>query len=290
VARIGKRASQLVILCAIICFHARPASATQLQPQTVAAFDSYIRATEERMADDLRQGDFLIIDRLPESRRNEIYSQLRQGQLYIQQLHTKEDGKAIPVPNGLIHHWIGVAFIPGVTLQETLTVLQDYNNHKTIYKPDERDSKLLEHNGNEFKVYLQFYRKSLVTVVENVNFDIHYTLLGSTRAMSKGYSTRIAEVADFGKPSEHELPVGNDHGYLWRLYTYWGVEEKDEGVYVQIESVGLSRTIPWEIAWIVNPLIRSIPRNVLSGLLNHTREAVESAAKSRPASQVGNWR
>jgi hypothetical protein len=67
---------------------------------------------------------------------------------------------------------------------------------------------------------------------------------GSTRALSQSYSTRIAEVENPHKPCEHELPVGKDHGYVWRLDNYWRIEEKDDGVYVQVESVGLRRTIP----------------------------------------------
>ena len=108
------------------------------------------------------------------------------------------------------------------------------------------------HNGNEFKVYLQLYRKSLVTVVVNVNLDIQYTLIESSRAMSRSYSTRIAELENAGKPEEHELPVGKDHGYIWRLYSYWRIEEKDDGVYLQVESVALSRGIPWVLAWLIN--------------------------------------
>jgi hypothetical protein len=253
-----------------------PAQAAELKPDTATAFDRYIRATEAQHADDLRSGHFLIIDRLPDASRQGTYARLHQGQIYIEQLRTKEDGRPIPVPNGLVHHWAGVVFIPGASLSQVLTVLQDYDNHKNVYKPDVRRSKLLEHNGNEFKIYLQFYRKSIVTVVINANFDVHYTMSGPMRALSQAYSTRIAEVANADKPAEHELPVGNDHGYLWRLDNYWSVEEKDGGIYLQVESIGLSRNIPAIFAWLINPLVRSIPRAVLSDLLNATRGAVTS--------------
>ena len=269
-----QKARALVATCAISALLVPPASAAELKSETIAAFDRYIRATEERMADDIRDGNFMIVDSLPDTARNQAYRQLRQRQLYIEQLRTQQSGKSVQVPGGLIHHWVGVAFIPGATLSRTLAVLQDYDHHKDIYKPDVRQSRLLEHNGSEFKVYLQLYRKSLATVVVNVNLDVQYTRLGSMRATSKSYSTRIAEVENAGKSTEHELPVGNDHGYIWRLYSYWRIEEKDGGVYVQVESIGLSRTIPWTISWLVNPLIRSIPKSVLCSLLNRTRTAV----------------
>jgi hypothetical protein len=251
-----------------------PTQAAELKSDTAAAFDRYIRATEAQHADDLRSEHFLVIDRLPGESRHEIYTKVQQGQIYIEQLHTKEDGRPIHIPGGLVHHWAGVIFIPGANLSQVLAVLQDYDNHNNVYKPDVRRSKLLEHNGNEFKIYLQFYRKSIVTVVINANFDVHYTMSGATRALSQSYSTRIAEVEHPDKPNEHELPVGNDHGYLWRLDNYWRVEEKDGGTYLQVESVGLSRSIPAIFAWLINPLVRNIPRTVLSNLLNATRRAV----------------
>jgi len=250
------------------------AQATEVKANTAAAFERYIRATETQRADDLHNGRFLVLDSLPDPARQESYAKLRQGQLYIEQLHLKENGHSIPIPGGLVHHWVGVMFVPGATLSRVISVLRDYDNHKNVYKPDVRRSKLLEHNGNECKIFLQFYRKSIVTVVINANFDVHYTMLGSTRALSQSYSTRIAEVDNPDKSNEHELPVGNDHGYLWRLDNYWRIEEKDGGAYVQVESVALSRSIPNLFAWLINPLVRSIPRSVLSRLLTATRQAV----------------
>jgi hypothetical protein len=98
--------------------------------------------------------------------------------------------------------------------------------------------------------------------------------------LSQSYSTRIAEVENPDKPDEHELPVGNDHGYLWRLDNYWRIEEKDSVTYVQVEFVGLSRSIPVIFAWLINPLVRNIPRGVLSNLLTATRRAVTNSEGS----------
>jgi hypothetical protein len=265
-----------------------PAQAAELKRDTAAAFDRYIRATEAQHAYDLPSGHFFIIDELAEASRRETYARLRRGHIYIEQLHTKEDGRPIPIPGGLVHHWVGVIFIPGANLSQVLGVLQDYDNHKNIYKADVRHSKLLERNGNESKIYIQFYRKSIVTVVINANFDVHYTIFGPTRALSQAYSTRIAEVENPDKSNERELPVGNDHGYLWRLDNYWRVEEKDGGTFLQVESVGLSRTIPAIFVWLINPLARNIPRAVLSNLLNATRRAVEQNAGSMSSIPLQN--
>src|ERR1019366_8178503 len=238
-----------------------------MKSATVAAFDRYIRVTEARMDDDLREDHFLFIDRLPDNRRREIDAQLREGKINIQQSHTGR-GPGDPFSRCMIRHWVGVIFIPNAILPQARAVLDDYDKYETYYKPDIRRSKLLERNRNESRIYLRLYNKSLGTVVLNATFDIDYTQFASARAQTKSYSTRIAAVANQGKPEEHELPVGMDHGYMWRLYSYWRIEEKSGGVYLQVEVIALSRRVPPILAWLINPLIENIPRSTISNLLN----------------------
>ncbi len=250
------------------------ARAAQLKPETVAAFEHYVVVTEAQMDDDVRLHQFLVIDRLPDAQRKDAYDQLQRGQTYIEELQTQEGHHRIHIPDGLIHHWAGVIFIPKATLSETNTVLQDYDNEPDIYKPEIRRSKLIEQNGNESKIYLQFYTKSIVTVVLNAYFDVIETQIGNTRIQSASRSTRIAEVVNWGSPNEHERTDGKDHGYMWRLNSYWRIEEKDGGVYVENESITLTRTVPVLLAWLINPLTKSIPRDVLLHTLTNTRNAV----------------
>jgi hypothetical protein len=259
-----------------------------LKPETIAAFEGYIAATEARMDDDVRLHQFLVIDRLPELQRKEAYDQLQRGQAYIEELKTNQDHHPIHIPNGMIHHWAGVIFIPNATLPETNAVLQDYENEPSIYSPEIRRSKLIERRGNRSKIYLQFYNKSIVTVVLDAYFDVIETHLGSTQAQSASRSTRIVEVVNPSSPDEHERTDGIDHGYMWRLYSYWRIEEKDGGVYVQNESITLTRTVPVMLAWLINPLTKSIPREVLFDMLTDTKRAVlkaKTTSKRRGLSQ-----
>jgi hypothetical protein len=267
--RVRLTVTYLLLLVAGPC-----ARCADLKKETSAAFDRYVAASERRMQAELKRGTFLFIDEWPANRRRDGYAQLRNGQLLVQQVNTQEEGHPIEIPHGLIHDWVGVLFIPNATLSQTLAVIQNYDNHQNIYKPEVRQSKLLSHNNQQFKVFLQLYQKSLVTVVMNAEFDISYERLLPNRAVSRSYSTKLAEVENFGQKDEHELPVDDGHGYLWRLYSYWHFEEKDGGVYLQLESIGLSRSVPAIFAWLVNPLLQSIPRKTLSSLLNATRRAV----------------
>src|SRR6266403_6228720 len=107
------------LLTATICLLAPLARAHEPKPETVAAFDHYREKTEERMDADLLASHFLYIDRFPDPRRQEIDAQLHRGEFFLEQLHTLDDGHNIHVPGGIIHHWIGIAFLPGVTLAQT---------------------------------------------------------------------------------------------------------------------------------------------------------------------------
>ncbi len=240
-------------------------AAAELKQKTVEAFDHYVRNTEARMDAELRPGGpFLWVDCLPRSRRQHLYDLLQRGQLEMRQENTEEDGKPIEVPDGLIHHWIGVAFAPGVSLERALSLLQDYDNHWRTYKPDVRRSKLLEHTNNTFKIYL------------NTEFEVHYTRIDATHVASRAVSARIAELASPEQPDSPEFPVGQGHGYLWRVNNYWRLEEKDGGVYMQVESIALSRDVPAIFAWFVKPLIRRVSRQTLANLLSTTRRGLLS--------------
>jgi hypothetical protein len=144
-------------------------------------------------------------------------------------LQVLDDGRAIRVPDGVIHQWIGLVFIPGASLTQTTAFLQDYDHQYKFYVPEVERSRLIRRNGNDFQVFLRLRRKKVVTVVLNTEYDVHYTILGNDRAYARSYSTRIAEVENAGQRNEREKPVGNDSGFLWRLNSYWRLWQRDGG-------------------------------------------------------------
>ena len=62
---------------------------------------------------------------------------------------------------------------------------------------------------------------------------------------------------------------------MWRLNTYWSYEERDGGLYLQIESVSLSRSIPTGLGWAIGPFVESVPRESLEFTLHKTCEALK---------------
>ena len=239
------------------------AATVELKPQTVQAFDSYIQKAEARM-EASRGSAFLWTDGTGVRR-----DHVRKGAVEAEPWSGNGD---IEVADGLIHDWIGAVFIPGATMPKTLALLQDYNKNKRYFKPEVIDSVRVSRSGNDFHIRLRLLKKKVVTVVLNTEHDVHYAQLDDTRWYSRSYSTRIAEVESPGK-DEREMPPGHDHGFLWRLYSYWRFQQRDGGVYVECEAISLTRSVPTGLGWLINPIIRSLPRESLANTLKDVRDA-----------------
>ena len=251
------------------------AEAAELKTEAVRGFDRYVQLTEQRMQAELRPGAaFLWMDAMPEAHRNSTYEQLQRGEVVSGRLKTRDSSSESYTPGALIHHWVGTVFIPGASLQQVLTLLEDYDHHAVYFGPEVVKSKTLEHTGNDFKAYLRLARKKIVTVVLDTEYEVHYEQLDAARAQSRSYSTRIAEVEHAGDPREVQLRSGDDHGFLWRLNSYWRFFETGRGVYVQCEAVSLTRDIPTGLSWLIAPFIESIPKESLEFTLRSTRATV----------------
>ena len=247
-----------------------------LRPDTLAAFDNYVKLTGARNAAELQHGTNLLwIDGLKDDERAEAYQAVKRGEVRMKKLETRENGERIHCPGGMIHHWAGVAFIPGAKLQDVLRVLQDYDHHAQYYAPDVERSKIESRDGDHFVVFLRFRRHKVITVVLNTQHDVRYFRDSETREHSRSSAVHIAEVENPGKPNEREKPPGEDGGFLWRMETWWRLEERDGGVYVQSEVVSLTRDIPAGLGWLIGPFVTSIPKETLTFTLEATRKAVE---------------
>jgi hypothetical protein len=251
--------------------------AADLQPNTVQAFDRYVALTEAGL--DAAAPGALRVDALAEARRAEALAELVRGGIAIERLRTRQGGRDIDVPGGLIHHWVGTVFVPGSTTEAAVRLLQDYDRHAEIYPPAVQRSKVLSRDGDMFTMFLRFYQKKVISVVVNSEHSAIFSRPTPGEASARIRSTRIAEVENPGTPSELEKPVGRDGGYLWRLNTYWRFVERNAGVFIQCESVTLTRGIPIGLGWLVGPFVTSIPRESLEFTLNTTRKTLLAAAR-----------
>ena len=161
----------IVLLCG--CY--ANASAADLKEKTATAFDRYVSATEARFNNELKPGGaFLYVDALPQQEMKNSYDRLKQGEILVERLKTQAPGLDGDVPDGMLHHWVGLVFVPGVTLQQTLPVVQDYDHRSDLYRPEVIASKLVSREGDDFKIFLRLYEKKFTTVVFNTNYDVRW--------------------------------------------------------------------------------------------------------------------
>jgi hypothetical protein len=269
----------LLLLLASALATASRAHAAELKPATRAGFDRYVKVAETRIQAELAaaaQGKpFLDFELKDAAQQKQVRDQLMRGETVIEKVVEKDQGD---VPDGLIHHWRAVVFIPNVDVKSTVAQIQDYDNHKNVYKPEVTDSKLLSKTPDPknaldgtFKAYLRFYKKKVIAVTLNTEHLARYTTLSPTRSVETSHTTRVAQVDDAGTPKEHEKPQGNDDGFMWALNSYWRLEQKDGGTYVQCEAISLTRDVPTGLGWIVKPFITDVPRESLHTTLDQTR-------------------
>jgi hypothetical protein len=275
-------AAALAMVLAAVLVLAPVAAAADLEPATNRAYDRYVAATQLKVTRELAQLDkYLWIDQLAAARRETDLATLKSGGLVIERIETDENGKPITAPNGLIHHWVGTAFVPGATLDQTLAFMQDYDHKVDYFKPDILISKTLAHTGGDYTVHLRFYTKKVLTTVIDTDQEIHYERVDATHAWSRSRTTRVQEVTNSGERDERLEPEGRDHGFVWRMNTFWRFEEKDGGTYIECQAISLSRDIPTGLGWMVGPFVQSVPKESLTFTLETARDALTKKAAAR---------
>jgi hypothetical protein len=281
----GRHAKQALALIFAACLALpAPARAADLQPQTAQAYDRYIELTTAQVDSELAQsGPYLGVERLPAAQRATAGEQLRNGELVIERLETLDSGKPIATPGGIIHHWIGTIFVPGATLTQTLSFMQDYDHKVDYFKPDIVRSKILRHDGDDYFVLLRFYKKKIITTVIDTDQEVHYHVVDSTHAYSRSRTTRVQEVENTGQPDEKLEAEGHDRGFMWRMNTYWRFEEKDGGTYVECQAISLTRDVPTGLGWMVGSFVTSVPRESLTFTLTTARAALLQRKSKLPA-------
>jgi hypothetical protein len=238
----------------------------RLKAETLEAFTAYISEAENAMRlTESAIGPFLWADADPKRA-----AEIVEGKVIAQ---FWSGNKPVHVLQGLIHDWIGAASIPGTTVEQVLNLIQDYDNHTNIYKPDVLDSKLLARSGDDFHIFLRLLKKKVITVVLDTEHDVQYRTQSPSRCSCWSHTTRIAEVENYGKPEEKLLSPDMGYGYLWRLNSYWRFEQKDLDVWIECRAISLTRDVPKGLGWIIDPIVSKLPKESLVQTLTATRRA-----------------
>ena len=241
------------------------------QPATTEAFNRYVAAAEARILKE-RKSSFLRMASLNAAERADVLRRLQASEIVIE----REGNTPEQIPNGLIHDWVGTVFIPKATVAQVMVLVCNYDHTANYYAPDVMQARLISANGDDLHVFMRLRKHKVITVVLDTEYDVHYGRLDAEHQYSESRSTRVSEIADPDMPSEHSLPAGQDHGFMWRLNSYWAFEQAEDGVFVQCEAISLTRDIPSGLGWMIRPFVNTIPRESLQFTLNATRTAMAS--------------
>ncbi|MEQ1474107.1 MAG: hypothetical protein ABLQ96_09810 [Candidatus Acidiferrum sp.] len=279
-----RRITATLFLPAIIAtVTSAPSRAAQVTSHALQDFDQYVQARESSdQHNDAANKNFLWMDTQPPPDRERIYTALKQGKIIVRPTQACSPPACPDPPGALIHDWTAIAFIPGVTLAQTLATLQDYQRDAEYYSPQVTRSRLLSRSGDNFRVFLRLQQKRVITVVLDTEYEIHYVTIDAAHAAATSRSTRVAEIENADTPQEHILSTAEDHGFLWRLNSYWRFYQADGGVYIQCRAISLTRDVPPALGWMIGRFIENISRESLIFTLTATRNAVQKNFRGAP--------
>ena len=244
-------------------------------PAAAAAFESYSKAVESRLVLQHRSpNSFLALD--PQRAEQQGAEQrLRQGEPLIDRVtEPATSSTGVGFAGALLHHWRGTAFAHGAKAADLERLLRDFNSYPRYFSPQVVQAKVLSQSGDRMQVSMRVRQRHVITVVMDSAYDVNFGQLDMRHRYSISHSTRISEIESPGTSGERVLSASEEHGFLWRQNTYWSYEERDGGLYLQIESVSLTRSIPAGLGWAIRPYVESIPRESLEFTLRSACNAL----------------
>ena len=235
-------------------------AAAEPTPAATSAFNTYVATVESRLATQHRSPGFFLAPSDDQ--------RLRRGEFVIEQLNPSS------APGALLHHWRGTAFAPGATAADFERLMRDFNSYPQHFSPEVLQAKTLTQHDDRLQAFMRVRQHHIITVVMDTTYDVDFAHLDLRHGYSISRSTNISEIDAAGTSTEHALTTAESHGFLWRQNTYWSYEERNGGLYMQIESVSLSRSIPRGLGWAVRPFVESVPRESLEFTLRSACNAL----------------
>lgn len=157
-------ARRIVIAGALATATAIPASAAELKPETLAAWNRYVRDTESRLQDPQRPMTVRI---------------------------NEPEGETHGVPGGRIHRWRAATLVRGTTVEAMVSALM--NPGTPPPQDDVLEARVLQRSNNSLKVYLKLVRRTIMTVTYHTEHEMTFERHGPGLASSRSVATRIAE-------------------------------------------------------------------------------------------------
>jgi hypothetical protein len=249
------------------------ASAADLSADTLKIWRQFVESQEKRISAELTsQKGFFSMDFLNPKASAEERRYLFAGNISTQPMGSGE----IRIQGGMIHHWRGSMFVPGMNLDFILSRVQ-HPELETSRQEDVLDSRVLERSPNSMKIYLKLQRSKIITAVYNTEHRVEFYRYGNDKASSRSVSTKIAEIERVRDNLEREKPEGQDRGFLWKMNSYWRYQQVSGGVIIECESITLSRSIPSLLEMLIRPIIQDIAQESLQRTLQSLRIRLKQA-------------
>jgi len=262
---------------AMAAFAAGISTAAQLQPVTLLAWGAYLKEADVRVEQRIAgRQPFLWTDETADRE-----ARVRGGEIVIAPVvnHGVEG-----VPDGLIHDWIGAIFIPGATIDSLLAVVHDYDRYQRMYRPAVTASKTLACAGARQQFQMVWQRRILfVNAAVEGHYQARDVIVDARRGYSVADSVEIREIERYGQADAHLLPPDTGNGFIWRIRSVARFEERDGGVYLELEAMALTREIPASLGWIANRVVNHLSVSSLAATLRQTRDAVISLPRDTEA-------
>jgi hypothetical protein len=239
-----------------------PLVAAALQPPTEVEYEAYVAAARQTFRDRRRT------DAGPADASRAVAASPGARSAAVE-----AEGRIVRISGGLVHHWRATTFLRGVTLDRVLSVTQAYHDYSRMHRAV-TFATVLTREANTFRVVSRLEGGSgPVTAVLDVWSVVTYERF-ATCAHSFGRAYEIREVENAGDPDERHLPAGRDRGFLWRADTFTRFVERDGGVGVETETLGLSRRFPRLLGWLIEPIALRVGRASAEQSLMELQDAV----------------
>ena len=265
---LGRGLAQAGLLSGFLLAACPRASGAEPTAEAIAGFNSYVRVVEIRLARQHTSRDGFLA---PGGSASANDTQLRGGELIIEHL-TPSAGAELP--GAMLHHWRGTAFAPGAKAADFERLMKNFSAYPQRFSPQVVQAKVLAQQEDRAQATMRVRQHHVITVVMDTTYEINYGRLDPGHGYSMSRSTRISEIASPGTDEERALNSDEAHGFLWRMNTYWSYEERDGGLYMQVESISLTRSIPHGLGWVVKPFVESVPRESLEFTLRSACNAL----------------
>lgn len=268
--------TRLLLAVAFVVVTAQWSQAAQLKPETEQAWNQFVQQHEATaLGKSLQTGHFLHVDQSAALR-----NRVRQGQIAVYPVQGKG---TINVPSGLIHDWVGVVFVPHRSIPEVLAALRSYAQYPEYYDPAVLEAKLInqEKNSDTFSMLLKLKVLSMDAGL-NGQYRATFHEIDDRHWTATTASTRLQEMVSYGHDNQRTFSPDEGNGFVWRLYSTARYEAADGGVYIQLETLALSRSIPGSLRWIVSPIVEKVSRGALTTTLRQTRDALAVSGTASP--------